>query len=81
MLAQDFRRPWRELWPGTLAALAVWLALSWLYTLYVENIADYSVLYGSIGAVIVLLIWLNMSAVVFLMGAELNGVLMGLRKK
>lgn len=81
VLAQDFRRPWRELWPGTLAALAVWLALSWLYTLYVENIADYSVLYGSIGAVIVLLIWLNMSAVVFIMGAELNGVLMGLRKK
>ena len=39
-----------------LAALAVWLALSWLYALYVNNFAAYSVLYGSIGAVIVLLI-------------------------
>lgn len=80
-LAQDGRQLWRNLWPGTLAALAVWLGMSWLYTWYVEHIAHYSLLYGSIGTVIVLLIWLNMSAVVLIMGAELNGVLMSLRKE
>ena len=79
-LAQDRRRPWRELWPGTMAALAVWLLLSWLYSWYVENIAHYSLLYGSIGAIIVLLIWLYMTAVVLIMGAELNGVLMGMKR-
>ena len=63
-----------------LAALAVWLALSWLYALYVNNFAAYSVLYGSIGAVIVLLIWLNLSAVTLIMGAELNATLISLRK-
>ena len=79
-LAQDVRQPWRNIWPGTLAALAAWLALSWLYAYYVDNIAHYSLLYGSIGAVIVLLIWLYMSATVLIMGAELNGTIMSLRK-
>ena len=79
-LAQDSRQPWRNIWPGTLAALAAWMALSWLYAWYVENIAHYSLLYGSIGTVIVLLIWLNMSAITLIMGAELNGTLMSLRK-
>ena len=79
-LAQDGRQPWRNIWPGTVAALAAWMALSWLYSLYVDHIAHYSALYGSIGTIIVLLIWLYMSAAVLIMGAELNGVLMSLRK-
>ena len=79
-LAQDARQPWRNIWPGTLAALGAWLAFSWLYAWYVENVAHYSLLYGSIGAVIVLLIWLNVSAMTLIMGAECNGTLMSLRK-
>lgn len=80
-LAQDSRQPWRNIWPGTLAALAGWLCLSWLYAWYVEHIAHYSLLYGSIGTVIVLLIWLNLSATTLIMGAELNGTLISLRKE
>ena len=38
------------------------MALSWLYSYYVNHFSHYSVLYGSIGAVIVVLIWLNLSA-------------------
>lgn len=79
-LAQDHARPWRDLWPGTLAALAGWIILNWAYAFYVNNIAHYSALYGSIGTVIVLLVWLNLSAVVLILGAEMNGVLIGLRK-
>ena len=79
-LAQDRRQPWKNLWPGTLFSLAAWMTLSVLYSLYVENFADYSLLYGSIGTVIVLLIWLYMSATVLILGAELNGTLMSLRK-
>ena len=56
------------------------MTLSVLYSLYVENFADYSLLYGSIGTVIVLMIWLYMSATVLIMGAELNGTIMSLRK-
>ncbi len=80
-LAQDSFQPWRSIWPGAIAALAAWMVLSWLYALYVENIAQYSLLYGSIGAVIVLMIWLYMTANVLITGAELNGALLSLRRE
>ena len=79
-MAQDHRPHWRDLWPGTLASLAGWVLLNWLYSFYVNRIAHYSALYGSIGTVIVLLVWLNLSAIVLIMGAEMNGTLIGLRK-
>ena len=79
-MAQDHRPHWRDLWPGTLASLAGWVILNGAYAFYVNNIAHYSALYGSIGAVIVLLVWLNLSAIVLIMGAEMNGTLIGLRK-
>lgn len=63
-----------------MAALGAWLALNWLYSTYVENFADYSLLYGSIGTAIALLIWLYMTAVTLIMGAELNATLISLRK-
>ena len=78
--AQDARQPWRNIWPGSLAALAGWMMISWLYAWYVENVAHYPALYGSIGTVIVLMIWLNMSAVALILGAELNGTIISLRK-
>ena len=79
-LAQDGRQPWRNIWPGAVAALGGWLALSFCYAVYVENFANYSLLYGSIGTVMVLLIWLYMTSVVLIMGAELNGTILSLRK-
>lgn len=80
-LAQDHRRSWGDLWPGSLAALSGWMLLSWVYAWYVEHMAHYSTLYGSIGAVMVLLVWLNMGAMALIMGAEFNGILIGLRKE
>ena len=79
-LAQDERRPIRELWPGALAALAVWLMLSRLYSLYVERLAHYSLFYGAVGAVIVLLVWLYLTAAVLVMGAEGNAVLLEMKQ-
>lgn len=76
ILAQDERPRWRYIWPGTVFALVLWLGISWGYSVYVENFANYSALYGSIGTVMVVLIWLNLTAVVLIMGAEVNGVLM-----
>lgn len=80
-ITQDDRQPWRNLYPGVLASLAAWLVLSWGYAIYMENIANYSLLYGSIGTVMALLVWLNMSAAALIMGAELNGTLMSLRRE
>ena len=63
-----------------LAALLGWMVTAYLFSWYVENIASYSLFYGSIGAVIVLLIWLNFTAAILILGAELNGTLIALRK-
>lgn len=70
-----------RIWPGVSVSLAMWLLISWLFSLYVENAARYSVIYGSIGTVIVLLLWLYLASVMLIMGAEFNSVLLELRKK
>ena len=77
--AMQYKTPWRVLFLLGLG-LGAWLALNWLYSTYVENFADYSLLYGSIGTAIALLIWLYMTAVTLIMGAELNATLISLRK-
>lgn len=80
-LAQDTPREKRGIWPGVLSALIAWLALSMLFSLYVERAARYSVIYGSIGTIIVLLLWLYLTATMLIMGAEFNSVLLHIRKK
>lgn len=77
--AQDSRQPARNVVPGVLIALVGWMVVSAAFSFYVENFANYSVIYGTLGTVIVLMMWLNLSAVVLIMGAEVNGVLISLR--
>ena len=72
----DRRDPrWQWLSPGAVLATLVWLAATAGFGFYVSNFGNYGATYGSLGAVIVLLTWLWLSAYVFLLGAELNGVL------
>jgi membrane protein len=66
---------WRWLPPGSVLALAVWLIASSLFSLYVSRFADYNATYGAIGGVIILLMWLYLSALAILLGAELNAEL------
>ena len=80
-MAQDGRQPLRNLWPGVAAALLGWMVLSALYSVYVDYIASYSLLYGSVGTAVVLLIWLYLTAVTLILGAELNGTLIALRRE
>ena len=80
-MAQDGRQPLRNLWPGVLGALLGWMALSALYSVYVDYIASYSLLYGSVGTAVVLLMWLYLTAVTLILGAELNGTLIALRRE
>ena len=88
-LAQESHRM-NRIWPGAVFSLVMWLVLSFLFSYYVENIAAsdvykrqarYSVIYGTLGAVIVLLLWLYLASVMLIMGAEFNSVLMVLRKQ
>ena len=49
-----------------------WAILSALFRLYVANFGNYNKVYGAVGAVIVLMLWLSMSAAVLLIGNQLN---------
>ncbi|MGI8745666.1 MAG: YihY/virulence factor BrkB family protein [Bryobacteraceae bacterium] len=62
----------RSVWPGASLATALWLLATLGFAWYVRNIANYNVLYGSIGAVIVLLIWMYLLAAIALLGCEFN---------
>lgn len=75
MLAMGSRRPLREVAPGVLISLAAWMTVSAAFSYYVEYVAQYTKLYGSITTVVVTLLWLYMSGTVLIMGAELNAVL------
>ncbi|MBO4915827.1 MAG: YihY/virulence factor BrkB family protein [Oscillospiraceae bacterium] len=75
-LAPDMRDLRRSTMPGVIFSLISGLALSALFSLYVERAARYSLIYGSIGGVIVVLLWLYLTATVLIMGAEFNSVLL-----
>jgi len=66
---------WHWVTPGALVGLALWLAVSFGLKLYLHFFDRYSATYGSLGAVIVLLLWFYLSGASILMGAELNSVL------
>ena len=64
----------RSVWPGAILATVLWLLATSVFALYVRHIANYNVLYGSIGAVIALLVWMYLLAVSSLLGCEYNAV-------
>ena len=80
-MTQDTRQPLRNIYPGVLFAMVGWMVVSMCYSCYVENIASYSLFYGSIGTAIVLLMWLYLTAAVLIMGGEFNGMLISLRRE
>jgi len=60
------------LMPGAILAAISWAILSGLFRLYVANFGNYNKVYGAVGAVIVLLLWLYMTSLVLLIGDQLN---------
>lgn len=71
----NLRQPFRLVTPGAVLAVVVWIAASAAFALYVQTFASYNKTYGSMGAVIVLLLYFFLSAAVLLFGAEVNAVL------
>jgi membrane protein len=66
------RVKFRSVWPGAMLSTLLWLLATMGFAWYVRNIANYNVMYGSIGAVIVLLIWMYLLAIIALYGCEFN---------
>lgn len=75
-IGPDRDRPeWSWLSPGAIVGVVGWLAVSGLFTLYVRSFGNYDATYGALGGVIVLLLWLQLSMMMLLVGAELNNVI------
>lgn len=71
----DVEQDFRFITPGSVVAVIVWLAASVGFGIYVQNFANYNATYGSIGAIIVLLLYFYISAAVLLLGAQLNATI------
>ena len=68
----DVQQDFRFITPGSVLAVIAWLGASVGFGIYVQNFANYNATYGSIGAIIVLLLYFYISAAVLLLGAQLN---------
>lgn len=68
----SFWNPGQPIMPGALLAAIFWAVISNLFRLYVRHFGNYNQVYGTVGAVIVLMLWLYMSSLVLLIGDQLN---------
>jgi membrane protein len=74
-LAPNIKLPWYWFSPGSVFAVVGWVITSQGFRLYVEDFANYNTTYGALGGVIVLMVWLDLTGAVLLMGGEINGVI------
>jgi membrane protein len=68
-------QPWHSVLPGAALATAMWLIATALFGFYLQHYVDYSVIYGSLGVCIALLLWMYIISLVVLIGAEFNAML------
>jgi membrane protein len=73
-LAPVQRPPWRGLLPGAVLATAIWIVSSGGFALFTAHFDTYNKTWGSLSAVIVTLVWLWLTAIALLLGAEVNAV-------
>lgn len=64
---------WKWITPGAMLACVLWMAASYGFSVYVSNFDSYNKTFGSLAGVIILLMWLWISAYILLLGAEING--------
>lgn len=71
----NLKLKFKEVIPGAVFSTFGWIAISLLFSFYVNNFGSYSKTYGSIGGIIVLLTWLYLSSITIVLGGEINAVL------
>jgi membrane protein len=71
-LIPNTRTYWRNIWPGALLAAVLFEIARIVFIFYLENFANYQLIYGSIASIIILLIWIYYSAFIMILGAEFS---------
>ncbi len=79
--APDVDQPFRWITPGGLIGVLLWVLASAAFSFYVNNFGTYNMTYGSIGVVIILLLYLYISSLTILFGAELNATLVRMKEE
>lgn len=72
---------WEWITPGAIIGIILWLILSFSFRLYLNYYNTYSKMYGSLGAVIILMLWLYLTSLVILIGGLINTILIEMRKQ
>jgi len=74
-MAPSIKQPWYWFSPGSAFAVVGWIIASQGFRFYVEDFGSYNTTYGALGGVIVLMVWLNLTGAVLLMGGQINSVI------
>ena len=74
-IAPNIKLKFKSVIPGALFATIVWIGASFLFGYYVSNFGNYSKTYGSIGGVIVLMLWLYLTGFIIIIGAQINAII------
>ncbi|MEW8986670.1 MAG: YihY/virulence factor BrkB family protein [Bacillus sp. (in: firmicutes)] len=73
-VAPNKHYPFKHVIPGAIFATIVWQLISLGFSFYVSNFGNYSATYGSIGGVIVLMLWLFLTGLALVLGGEINAI-------
>ncbi|MGM8212141.1 YihY/virulence factor BrkB family protein [Virgibacillus sp. W0430] len=70
--APNKKIPFSHIVPGAFIASSLWLIISFVFSFYVSNFGNYSATYGSMGGIIILMIWFYLTGLILMIGAEIN---------
>jgi membrane protein len=73
--APNVRLPFHWITPGAVVFIIGWLVASFLFGLYVANFGSYNATYGTLGGIVVLLVWIYLTSLLLMLGAEINAVI------
>jgi membrane protein len=71
-VAPNVQQRWRSIMPGCIFAIVAFLIVSFGFTLYLRYAPSYDITYGSLGAFIVLMVWLYLTGLIMCVGGEIN---------
>ncbi|CAG9621648.1 YihY/virulence factor BrkB family protein [Sutcliffiella rhizosphaerae] len=72
--APNIDKTYKELIPGAMVATVIWQLVSFGFSFYVSNFGNYSATYGSLGGVIILMLWLFLTGLALVIGGEINAI-------
>lgn len=80
-LTSPIKLSYMEHIPGSIVTSLIWVISTKIFNIYVNNYSKYSMIYGSVASMFILMIWLNMISLVFILGCEINALLFLYRRK